>query len=400
MEKKYIAEAERETKIRGNYDVIVAGGGIAGVAAAVAAARNGVSVCLLEKEYALGGLATLGLVIAYLPLCDGTGNQVSTGLAEELLLLSTEDGSASVPECWQKNGYLEDRKKYRYFLEYNAASYILSLEKFVVQSGVDLLYDSRIVGVDKKDCGITAVFIETKSGREALKCKAIVDATGDADICFFAGEKTVSLNTNSASGWYYSTEKKGNKLHKLYKPFDPAGEGLPPRTERGYSGDKPEEITGHLLESRQMIRDDIAKSKKENPEDLVYPFLIPTFPGFRMTRRLAGKTEMDAVDRKEYPDSIGLIGNWRKAGPVYSIPLNALRGTKCRNLFAAGRCISAKRHGWDMTRVIPACAVTGEASGTAAALYAKYNSLNYKQLQKQLTSQSVKIYLKQIGEKS
>lgn len=400
MKKISIAEPARKTKLRGNYDVIVAGGGIAGVAAAVAAARNGVSVCLLEKEYALGGLATLGLVIAYLPLCDGMGNAVSTGLAEELLLLSVKDKSASVPECWQKNGSIEDRKQYRYFLEYNAASYILSLEEFVIQNGVELLYDSRVVGIDKKDSGINAVFIESKSGREALKCKAIVDATGDADICFFAGEKTVSLNTNSASGWYYSTGKEGNKLHKLYKSFDPAGEGLPSGTERGYSGDKPEEITAHLMESRQMIRKDIAKSRKEYPKDSIYPFLIPTFPGFRMTRRLAGKTEMDAEDRKEYPDSIGLIGNWRTAGPVYSIPLSALRGVKCRNLFAAGRCISAKRHGWDMTRVIPACAVTGEASGTAAALYAKDNSLNYKQLQKKLTSQNVKIYLKQIGEKS
>ena len=67
------------------YDVVVCGGGVAGVAAALAAARHGARTCLLEKEYALGGLATLGLIVVYLPLCDGEGVQMSGGLAEELL---------------------------------------------------------------------------------------------------------------------------------------------------------------------------------------------------------------------------------------------------------------------------------------------------------------------------
>ena len=74
-----------ETRIIGEYDVLVAGGGVAGIAAALAAARNGSKVCLLEKQFMLGGLATAGLVTIYLPICDGKGTQVSFGLAEELL---------------------------------------------------------------------------------------------------------------------------------------------------------------------------------------------------------------------------------------------------------------------------------------------------------------------------
>ena len=88
----FVVEPERRVPVTGVYDVVVAGGGIAGVAAAVAAARAGASVCLLDKESALGGLATLGNVITWLPICDGRGRQVIGGLGEELLRLSVIDG--------------------------------------------------------------------------------------------------------------------------------------------------------------------------------------------------------------------------------------------------------------------------------------------------------------------
>ena len=77
-----------ETPILETHSVIVAGGGIAGIAAALAAAREGADVLLIEREFLLGGLATLGLVTIYLPLCDGRGHQVSFGIAEELFRLS------------------------------------------------------------------------------------------------------------------------------------------------------------------------------------------------------------------------------------------------------------------------------------------------------------------------
>ena len=83
-----------------NYDVVVCGGGIAGIAAALAAARGGARTCLLEKEYALGGLATLGLIVIYLPLCDGDGVKMSGGIAEELLKLSLKYGPGEIPEVW------------------------------------------------------------------------------------------------------------------------------------------------------------------------------------------------------------------------------------------------------------------------------------------------------------
>ena len=102
-------------------DVVVAGGGIAGCAAALAAARNGARVLLIEKQTLLGGLATAGLITYYLPLCDGEGTQMSYGIAEEFLHLSVlHHPEKDIPDCWRKNAAALDpaladgRHKYRY----------------------------------------------------------------------------------------------------------------------------------------------------------------------------------------------------------------------------------------------------------------------------------------------
>ena len=391
-------EPQRTIPVYGSYDVVVAGGGIAGVAAAVAAARNGASVCLIEKEYALGGLATIGLVIAYLPICDGRGTKVCGGLAEELLLLSAAGGAGEVPACWRPDGDPAEREKHRYYLEYNAASYILALEQLVLDHGLKLLYDTRCAGVVTADAGeVVALVVENKSGRSAIECRAVVDATGDADICAYAGERTTSLATNSASGWYYSLVDGSPHLHKLYQPFDPAGAVVMPGATRGFAGDDADEVTEHVIASRNLIREHQTELRSAHPESAVLPFLVPTFPGFRMTRRLAGEVEMDAYDRREYPDSIGLISDWRRRGPIYSIPLRAIQGVRARNLLVAGRCISSVGHGWDMTRVIPPCVVTGEAAGTGGAMIAAAGVLETGELQDRLRRQGNPLFLDELA---
>ena len=88
----FIEEKAKQIPVYGEYDVAVVGGGIAGIAAALAASRHGAKTVLIEKQFALGGLATLGLVTIYLPICDGCGRQVSFGIAEELLKLSMKYG--------------------------------------------------------------------------------------------------------------------------------------------------------------------------------------------------------------------------------------------------------------------------------------------------------------------
>ena len=109
---EYLSEAPRKTDVCGEYDVIVCGGGIAGVAAALASSRCGAKTLLIEREYTLGGLATLGLVTIYLPLCDGMGNQVSYGITEELLKLSVKHGAAGrCPEKWLSEDYTREERQ-------------------------------------------------------------------------------------------------------------------------------------------------------------------------------------------------------------------------------------------------------------------------------------------------
>ena len=109
-----------KTKVAGEYDVAVCGGGIAGISAALASARHGKKTLLLEKQFMLGGLATAGLVTIYLPLCDGCGTQVSFGIAEELLRLSIKYGAEDkYPENWLENKGSRTEMDKRFEVRYN-----------------------------------------------------------------------------------------------------------------------------------------------------------------------------------------------------------------------------------------------------------------------------------------
>ena len=135
--------------IIGKCDVLVAGGGIAGIAAALAAGRQGKDVLLIENEYTLGGLATLGLVTIYLPLCDGEGHQVIFGIGEELLRLSIKHGyEDSYPAPWLDGGSIEEKKKKRFTVRYNANHFALEAEKLLIDAGVHILYGSRVCSVN------------------------------------------------------------------------------------------------------------------------------------------------------------------------------------------------------------------------------------------------------------
>ncbi len=348
------------------YDVVVCGGGIAGIAAALAAARAGASTCLLEKEYALGGLATLGLVVIYLPLCDGDGVKMSSGIAEELLKLSLKYGPGQIPEVWTREDATEaERAGVRYRVQYNAASLMIAAEELLLSEGVKIFYDARISNVECDNGKVTGVIIETKTGKQLVTGKAFIDGTGDADVCWLAGEETVDDSTNRRTGWYYSYDGQDVKLHQL---TDPIYSNIP-EDSRLYSGTKLDDISQHCIDGRKMILDHVQKMQKSGKPE-AYPLIIPAIPGFRMTRRLAGAFEFseDLHERCWFSDAIGMIGNWKMPHKRYSIPYRSIRALKNSNLFAVGRCSSADKSGWDLTRVIPTCAVTGEAAGTAAAI--------------------------------
>ncbi|MGI6081538.1 MAG: FAD-dependent oxidoreductase [Limnochordia bacterium] len=369
MTDKCVREPERDIPVIGEYDVVVVGGGIAGAAAAIAAAREGASTCLIEKENALGGLATLGLVEVYLPLCDGKGRQVIGGLAEELLLNSIKYGPGKVPECWaDKNGDIEARIKQRYRLTFNPASFIISLEERVLEAGVQLMYDTRVCNVLLKEGRIEAIMVENKSGRLALRAKNVVDASGDADVCFLAGEKTASLNTNRRAGWFIANVDGRVETQHMTDPLRKD----PPPGARTYAGDDWKDVTALNIDSRKMTMEWIDRLRQDRGYDRVYPLVLPSIPSFRMTRRLVGAFELDEADDKRFfSDAIGMTGDWRKPGPVFYIPYRSLVAVRTKNLIAAGRCISVTTSAWDITRAIPTCALTGEAAGVAAGVSAR-----------------------------
>ena len=174
---RYIKE-ELQIPLRSVSDVVVAGGGIAGISAALAAARNGAKVLLIEKQCILGGLATAGLVTIYLPLCDGRGNQMSYGIAEELFHLSISQGVQDrYPKAWLENGTKEEKSRQRFEVQFNPQSMALLAEEILIKNGVEILYDTRICSVKTEQELVHALVIENKSGRSAVCAKSYVDAT-------------------------------------------------------------------------------------------------------------------------------------------------------------------------------------------------------------------------------
>ena len=383
------------TPITDSCDVLVVGGGFAGIAAALAAVRNGADVLLVEKQYILGGLGTAGLVTVYLPLCDGLGNQVSFGIAEELFHLSikhiVED---KYPKPWLEGGTKEEKAETRFQARYNPHLFAMTVEQLLVDNGVRILYGTSAVAVQKDGKKISAVMLENKSGRSAVTVKkSVVDCTGDADICKYAGAKTALFaRGNVISAWHYYLENGDLKLTMLGAK-DIAG--LKCDEEVGTSQNRFAAVEGaelsHMVQlSHQKAYEDLMSHFDTDTRRI--PVTLPSIPQVRMTRRICGKYTMDlSEERKDFPDSVGMFGNWRQKGPAYHLPFSTLYGDDVDNLICAGRCISVTDAMWNISRVIPVCAVSGEAAGTAAAMTDNFSTLDVSALQKKLVDAGVKL---------
>lgn len=393
-----------ETKITKTCDVLVAGGGFGGISAALAAARQGKKVILLEKQFMLGGLGTAGIVTIYLPLCDGMGRQVSFGIAEELFRLSISMGAEDrYPSNWLDSQDKAKRtdKDLRFEVQYNPQLFAILAEQLLISEGVEILYGTYAVGVNKTDDNINAVIIESKSGRQAIAVKSVVDATGDADICRFSGAPTKNFSQgNVLAAWYYSLGENGYNLNMLGFsdiPDEEKGADYKENTlvKERFGGLDGEEISRMMILSHASTLNDI-KKKRINDKKLI-PTTIATTPQIRMTRRIAGEYTLESNEMHKYfEDSVGMVSDWRKRGPVYEVPFTTLYSKQVKNLICAGRCTSVTDGMWDIMRVIPCCAVTGQAAGTAAAICDDFTTLDINELQNKLRQSGVVLHEKEL----
>jgi 2-polyprenyl-6-methoxyphenol hydroxylase-like FAD-dependent oxidoreductase len=362
-----------------DYDVLVAGAGVAGVAAALQAARMGLRTALIEKTVLLGGLATTGLINIYLPLCDGRGRQVTFGIAEELLRLSIKYGPGDVPAGWREPGEHAERGRYR--VAFSPASFVLAMDEALEAAGVTLWLDTLVCRPVIADDRITGLAVENKNGRGLLTAACMIDATGDADVAFRAGAPCAE-GDNWLSLWavQVSLERAeravrspnaASLLDVIHLGADNAGRGAPPGFPKLHGTDA-EQVTEFVMASRRLLREHYAARQAEGgaaDRRTLFPVTLPSMAQFRTTRRILGRETMrDGEHGQQRPTAIGLVADWRKAGYVWEIPYGALLPQGVTGLLVAGRCISSAGDAWEVTRVIPPAALTGQVAGLAAGL--------------------------------
>jgi len=386
---KTIDEAERKTPVTEEVDVIVAGGGPAGVAAAVSAARNGAKTILVERYGHLGGLATGGLVI-----CLVETGRYGFGMCREVIerLLEHKAGRINEPTdkpgIWIEGASLSGAETCSFDPE--ILKYIFS--EMVSESGVNLLLHSLIVGSVIDNGKVQGLIIEGKSGRQAVLGKVVVDATGDGDVAALSGApfnidrhpwginlefRIGNVNVEKALKWREDNPELYDKLmKKLEAEIGKVGWGrtIYENVAWGHGphfydvdGLNVKDLTRVEVESRRQIVAAVKFFKKHIP-GFEEAFIIDIAPqiGVRETRRIIGEyilTKEDEITGRDFDDNI--------ARGIFGIPYRCLIPKKVEGLLVAGRCISTTHEAHGAIRNIPPCMITGQAAGTAAALSVK-----------------------------
>lgn len=352
------------------YDIIVVGGGIAGVAAAVSAARSGMKTLLLEKMALLGGLATEGLINWWEPLCNAEGKKLISGVSEEILRRTIQYGPDRLPAEWRKEGVWEQQTEKRYVTHFSPTVMSLVLTDMLLEAGVHIRFDSLATYPEMDGKRIKGILVETVSGTEYYPCRAAIDATGTC-ILFDRAGAACREGQNFMSFYTHIMAFEDGKKYDTFsvRKWHVTGAGM---TGNGQPADYPltagttsDEVTNYLLKGQTMLLEEL-KQKDRFAQEIID---LPRMPQFRMIRHIVGGYEMTMEDLyRPQTDSIGTCGYFGHKGYWFEIPYRALYVPGFPNIWAAGRVISADGNAWDATRVIPVAAETGEAAARAAAL--------------------------------
>ena len=406
----------REIPVRHRVDVFVAGGGPAGVAAAVTAAQQGARAYLAEANACFGGAGTAGIVPNMLWFSDGV-NQVSGGIGEEIR-----------HRLWDMGGIAASGALPVKSLTVKTEVVKRLLDKLVSESGTQFAFMTTFLDVEKEDDRINAVVCHGKSGLFAIKAKVFVDCTGDGDLAarggasFEKGDEKGHLQPGTlCSIWtqidWESFRAEGvhmrDRIPQAYKDgvFTHDDRQNPGIKESGASwgtanmgqtfgvdGTDERSITEALVWARQLLTeyDTYLKGYYKGFDDME---LVATgsMLGIRETRRIAGDyilTLKDMQAKAVFNDEIGRYGSYVDLHPVapvpdmqvehiregkatrlgkgetYGIPYRTLTPAGLKNVLVAGRCISTDRPMQGSVRLIPCCFITGQAAGAAAAMAA------------------------------
>lgn len=405
----------KQVAVVGSYDVVVCGGGPAGVFAAIAAAREGAKVAIVEQYGFLGGMATAGLVMP-LSVFTYQNKKVIGGIPWEFLERLEAMGG----------GYIE---KPLGNVAFDPELYKLCMQRMVLEAGIDLYMHSYISGFTKREDGvIESIIFENKNGSEALEAKVFIDCTGDADLAamvgvpmqeqngeplqplstyfVLAGVDTQSPLVNEAM----HHNKQGENCHCLpirnYLLEHAEALNIPEfggpwfctTLHEGCVAVNMTRTAGDACDNRDYtaaecrLREDVyrmAEILRTNFKEFenCYVQTVATQAGIRETRRIKGVHTMTAeeyVSGYRYDDSIS-----RGAHPIdihatkgssqvthfleqaAYVPYRALIADNFANLLVAGRAISADRKAFASMRVQASCMGTGQAAGVAAAMAAK-----------------------------
>lgn len=412
-----VIEQERKTPVAIHKDVVVVGGGPAGLVAAIAAARNGADTILIEKHGFLGGMATAGMVANFMTFFAGE-NQIIRGIPEELVsrlvAAGASEGHSQSP--LGRSGALIDK------VQFEPEMLKCIADELILESGAGVLFHSWMVGVLKEGNNCQGVFIENKSGRQAILGKVIVDATGDGDVAVKAGVlfeegeakngqlQPVTLmfrlsNVDLRTLYSLSYEERNRIIEEgcakkeipvdrfmpIHLPtYNPGAIILNITRIGGVDATNAEALSQAEIEGRrQVLR--IVSFLKRNMPGLGNSFLSGIAPqiGVRETRRICGEytlTGEDVLKSRNFEDNIaraaypiefhdpkgaGVTHQFPEQGASYEIPYRCLLPRDVDYLLVAGRPVSATREAHAAIRVQATCMAMGQAAGTAAALAVK-----------------------------
>ena len=442
-------------------DVLVVGGGTAGFAAAICAARNGAKVMLCEKEGCLGGMPTSSLVGPFMPCYDPDDRyQVIRGFFDEFVCRLEKEGGAIHPSKIE-GGTSHSSYRIRghaHVTPFDCEVFKRVAEAMCVEAGVKILYNVYFHCCEMDGEVIRNAVFSGKAGMFEVSAKQYIDCTGDADVAFSAGapcevganndgvvqpvsifflldgidkapmDKWVADHKDEYSRWFFEKEvaearERGEypvPRHnvEMYEEIDGAWRINMARVNDVDATD-PESITEAFIQLRKQIPVIINLLKKtvpgcENARLRVSSSVL----GVRETRRIVGDfmlSHEDMSNAVHFEDTIFMAGNLIdihtgttvyyvpiKNGDAYSVPYRVLLPQKVNNLLVAGRCISATRQALGAIRVIPSCIAMGQAAGTAASMCVKSNvapaQVNIPALQATLREQGAVLDISDIPE--